>query len=184
MKDETSPQVAQTHNRRAWNSMVEDRHVFARPARDEQFRNPLAQVDGLGWLGPSMRGRRLLCLAAGGGRQGPLYAAAGAQVTVVDISPEMLALDREVAARRRLQIRTVEASMDDLSMFSSGEFEMVIQPVSTCYMPSVMAVYREVVTTVRRLLSGETISQDDGHRMTGKAGLAVLSPARHIGMWR
>ncbi|HJS08741.1 MAG TPA: class I SAM-dependent methyltransferase, partial [Pirellulales bacterium] len=83
-------------------------------------------------------------LAAGGGRQSALYAAAGAMVTVVDLSPAMLALDRQVAAERNLNIRTVEASMDDLSMLSAAEFDIVIQPVSTCYVPDVQRVYREV----------------------------------------
>ena len=49
----------------------------------------------------------------GGGSQRPLYAAAGAKVTVVDISGEMLALDRQVAAERGLDITCVQASMDD-----------------------------------------------------------------------
>jgi len=71
-------------------------------------------------------------------------AAAGASVTVVDISPEMLSLDRQVAAERGLNIRAVETSMDDLSAFAAAEFDIVIQPVSTCYVPSVARVYREV----------------------------------------
>ena len=70
---------------------------------------------GDSWLSGGVAGRRLLCLAAGGGRQSAFYAAAGAEVTVVDISPEMLLLDRQVAAERGLNIRSVEASMDDLS---------------------------------------------------------------------
>ena len=41
-------------------------------------------------------------------------------------------------------LSTVEASMDDLSMLPPGAFEIVIQPVSTCYAPDVAAVYREV----------------------------------------
>jgi SAM-dependent methyltransferase len=53
-----------------------------------------------------------LCLAAGGGRHGPLYAAAGANVIVVDLSAEMLALDRQAAAEGGYDIRTVQASMD------------------------------------------------------------------------
>ncbi len=73
------------------------------------------------------------------------YAAAGAEVTVVDISREMLALDREVAAERGLNIRVIEASMDDLSALSADKFEIVLQPVSTCYVPDVTNVYREVV---------------------------------------
>ena len=34
---------------------------------------------------------------------------------MVDISSEMLALDREVAAERGLDVEAIEASMDDLS---------------------------------------------------------------------
>ena len=132
------------HNRRAWDSLVRQRQRFTRPADDADFVNPLAAVDANGWLGPSIAGRRVLCLAAGGGRQSALYAAAGAIVTVVDLSDEMLALDREVAAERSLEIRTIEASMDNLSMLAASSFDIVIHPVSTCYVPDVAAVYREV----------------------------------------
>ena len=124
--------------------MVRDRQRFTRPARDEDFADPLKTIDGLGWLGPSIHGQRVLCLAAGGGKHGPLYAAAGAIVTVVDISPGMLELDREVAKERRLELQTVEASMDDLACFAAGAFDLVVQPVSTCYVPQIGPVYREV----------------------------------------
>jgi SAM-dependent methyltransferase len=140
---------AHEHNRRAWDALVRDKQRFTVPARDEDFANPLRTVDQLGWLGGDIRGRKLLCLAAGGGKHGPLYAAAGADVTVVDISPAMLELDREVAAERGLALRTVEASMDDLAAFSPGQFDIVIHPVSTCYVPEIAPVYREVARVVR-----------------------------------
>ena len=63
---------------------------------------------------------------------------------MVDISGEMLALDRQVARERRLDVQTVQASMDNLSMLPVGHFEIVIQPVSTCYVPDVGRVYAEV----------------------------------------
>jgi SAM-dependent methyltransferase len=132
------------HNRRAWDARVRASGRFTQPARDEDFRNPLAAVDAAGWLGPSIAGQRLLCLASGGGRQSALYATAGSKVTVVDISGEMLALDRQVAAERGLDVRAIEASMDNLSALASGSFEIVIQPVSTCYLPNILDVYREV----------------------------------------
>ena len=133
-----------SYNRRAWDEMAAKRQRFTRPAKDDDFVDPLKKVDQLGWLGGDIRGKRLLCLAAGGGKHGPLYAAAGAIVTVVDISPAQLELDREVAAKRRLELKTVAASMDELSMFATGEFEIVIHPVSTCYLPEIGPVYREV----------------------------------------
>jgi SAM-dependent methyltransferase len=122
---------------------------FTRAAADGDFVNPLATVDQVGWLGGDIRGKRLLCLGAGGGKHGPLYAAAGAVVTVVDISPAQLELDREVAAERRLELVTIEVSMDDMSMLASGEFDIVIQPVSTCYLPEIGPVYREVARVTR-----------------------------------
>lgn len=132
------------HNRRAWNARVERRQRFTQPAGDEEVAAPLATIDGAGWLVDGVQGKRVLCLAAGGGRQGPLYAAAGGIVTVVDLSPEMLAIDREVARERGQELQTVETSMDDLSMFAPGSFEIVIQPVSTCYLPAVAPVYQAV----------------------------------------
>jgi SAM-dependent methyltransferase len=147
--DERPASTAHDHNRRAWDGRVRGKQRFTRPAADEDFLNPLKTVDGLGWLGGDIRGRRVLCLAAGGGRQGALYAAAGGRVTVVDISPSMLELDRQVAAERQLDLRTVEASMDDLSMFAVGEFDIVIHPVSTCYLPQIFPVYREVARITR-----------------------------------
>ncbi|MEX2188239.1 MAG: class I SAM-dependent methyltransferase [Pirellulales bacterium] len=134
---------AHEHNRRAWDARARDGARFARPASDEEIARPGDLTDAAGWLG-DVRGKRLLCLAAGGGKHGPLYAAAGADVTVVDLSGEMLALDRQVAAEKRLTLRTVEASMDDLSALADAAFDVVCQPVSTCYVPDVVAVFREV----------------------------------------
>jgi ubiquinone/menaquinone biosynthesis C-methylase UbiE len=136
------------HNRQAWDARVRGQERFTRPAPDEEFRDPLAAVDAAGWLGGSIAGKRVLCLAAGGGRQSALYAAAGARVTVVDISAQMLAVDRQVAAERGLEIRTVEASMDDLAVLTPASFDIVVQPVSTCYVPDVGSVYRHVARVI------------------------------------
>jgi len=131
-------------NRRAWNERIQRRAWHTEPASEKDFLDPLAAVDDCGWLGDNVRGRRVLCLAAGGGKHGPLLAAAGAEVIVVDLSPAMLEQDRRVAAARGLTLRTVEASMDNLSMLPNAGFEIVIQPVSTCYVPDLATVYREV----------------------------------------
>jgi SAM-dependent methyltransferase len=141
--------IAIEHNAQAWDKLARRRVALARPAADADFREPLKTVDPLGWLGPSIAEEQVLCLAAGGGRQGALYAAAGARVTVVDVSSEMLALDRAVAAERGLDVRTMQASMDDLSMLAEGQFDIVIHPVSTCYVPDVAPVFREVARVTR-----------------------------------
>jgi len=94
-------------------------------------------------------GLDVLCLAAGGGKHGPLYAAAGARVTVVDLSPAMLALDRAVARERRIDLEIIEGSMDDLSMLAASRFDLVVHPVSTCYLPVVAEVFREVARVTK-----------------------------------
>ena len=137
------------HNKHAWNQLAKRGNRFATPASPADFSNPLASVDGPGWLGKSIAGKRVLCLAAGGGRQGPIYAKAGAIVTVVDISSEMLELDRQFSSQHDINLRVVETSMDDLSMFVDKSFDIVIQPVSTCYVPDVGLVYREVARVMK-----------------------------------
>lgn len=140
---------ARATNRDAWDKMARDGNQFARPAKDRDLASPLDTVDARGWLGGDIRGKQVLCLAAGGGKQSVIYAAAGAIVTVVDISPEMLRLDREVAQERGINVETVATSMDDLSMFESGRFEIVIQPVSTCYLPNIGDVFGGVARVTR-----------------------------------
>ncbi len=136
-------------NRKAWDRLVDRRNRFARPASDQDCHDPLAAVDGLGWLGGNIEGKELLCLAAGGGRQSAIYASAGARVTVVDISPGMLELDREVARERRLDIHVVEASMDDLRGLTPQSFDIAIHPVSTCYVPDVVKVFQQVARVLK-----------------------------------
>ena len=137
-------------NRKVYDAMADARDPLCRPATDAEIANPLATVDGAGWLGESIAGKNVLCLAAGGGRQSSLYAAAGANVTVVDISGAMLELDRRVAAERGYSFRLLETSMDDLSMCETGEFDIVIQPVSTCYLAKIMTVYQQVARVLRQ----------------------------------
>lgn len=142
------PSDARSHNRGAWDQLAKNQNRLAKPAKEKDFVDPLSRLDGKGWLG-EVSGRRILCLAAGGGRQGPLYASIGADVTVVDISPAMLELDRQVARDRGLKLRTVEASMDEMSALETSEFDIVIHPVSTCYVPDVRPVYLEVARVLR-----------------------------------
>ena len=141
--------AAHEHNRRAWDRRAERGDRFTKAVADDDVADPLAAVDGCGWLGGDIRGQRVLCLAAGGGRQSVLYAAAGAEVTVVDISGEMLALDRKVVAKRGLDVRCVETSMDDLSALADASFDIVVHPVSTCYVSDVQPVFAEVARVTR-----------------------------------
>jgi len=148
-----------THQRNkvAWDQLAASGSRFAKVATDEECKNPLKTLDTRGWLPKSVAGLQVLCLASGGGWQSILYASAGAQVTVVDISPEMLRLDAREAERRNLQIELLETSMDDLSALAEQSFDIVHQPVSTCYIPDLVAVYREIARVL--CVGGLYISQ-------------------------
>lgn len=141
-------------NARAWDLLAQGRAALARPAVDEAFADPrgwLGTGGGAGrrWMPERLDGLAVLCLAAGGGKHGPLYAAAGAKVTVLDISPAMLDLDRQVARERKIDLELLQGSMDDLSMLREGRFDLVIHPVSTCYLPDVARVFREVARVTK-----------------------------------
>ncbi|MCA9061085.1 MAG: class I SAM-dependent methyltransferase [Planctomycetaceae bacterium] len=136
-------------NRHTWNRLADSGSLFARVATDEECRRPLDVLDGRGWLPKDVSGMDVLCLASGGGWQAVLYAVAGARVTVVDLSDSMLALDEREAKRRGVSVQCVQASMDDLWMLADQSFDIVHQPVSTCYVPDLEAVYRQIALKLR-----------------------------------
>lgn len=94
------------------------------------------------WL-KDIKGKKVLCLAGAGGLQAPLLACAGAEVTVLDISENMLAKDRKVAAEQQLNIRIEKGNMCDLSRFPNDSFDYILNPTSLMYVPDVKPVFKE-----------------------------------------
>src|SRR5689334_1410195 len=114
----------------------------------EQFSRARQLLDPAGWF-PWRRLRTVLCLAGGGGQQGPLFASLGYEVTVVDLSPEQLEQDRATARRHGLTLDCVEADMQDLSALPQGSFDLVYQPVSSLYVADIRQCYRQVAAVTR-----------------------------------
>lgn len=146
------------HNRAAWDAEVASGNVWtlpvdeatvaaARAGRWEVVLTPQRPVPRE-WFG-DLAGARALCLASGGGQQGPVLAAAGAQVTVFDNSPAQLGQDRMVAERDGLSIETVEGDMCDLSAFADGAFDLVFHPCSNLFSAEVRPVWREAYRVLR-----------------------------------
>lgn len=156
------------YNRRAWNRLVDKGYRWTVPVGPEVtaaarrgewqiFLTPTRPVPRE-WF-PALPGRDVLCLASGGGQQGPILAAAGARVTVFDNSPRQLDQDRMVAERDGLEIATVEGDMRDLSVFTPDSFDLIVHPVSNTYVPDVRPVWREAHRVLRpggSLLAGFT----------------------------
>ncbi len=144
------------YNRKAWNGLVDRGNQWTVPTSPEAI---AAARDGrwgivltpslpvpASWFPkthPSLAGTRILCLASGGGQQGPILAAAGGEVTVFDLSDRQLDRDREVAAREDLAIETVRGDMRDLGCFEAGTFDLVVHPCSNAFVPEVRPVWRE-----------------------------------------
>ena len=147
------------YNRGAWDREVEKGNPWTVPVGPEVIAaarlgewsvllTPTRPVPR-SWV-PEMKGADVLCLASGGGQQGPIFAAAGARVTVFDNSPRQLAGDRAVAEREGLQIATVQGQMADLSVVPDESFDLVFHPVSNLFAPAVRPVWREAHRVLRR----------------------------------
>ena len=152
--DSSVSKVTLLKNAAAWDRLAKAHDALASPACDEAFTDPRNWLGTGGpadrpWLPSSLRGLEVLCLAAGGGKHGPIYAAAGASVTVVDLSASMLDLDRQVARERKLHLELIQSSMDELTMLENDYFDLVIHPVSSCYLPTLKQVFSEIVRVCR-----------------------------------
>ena len=154
------------YNRDAWNGLVRKENRWTVPvspeeiarARDDDFAIVLTPTKPVPreWFG-DLQGANVLCLASGGGQQGPILAAAGANVTVFDNSPGQLAQDQMVAEREGLKITTVEGDMRDLSEFADASFDLVFHPCSNTFVPDVQPVWNEAARVLKpggELLAG------------------------------
>ena len=139
-------------NQAGWDRRVEEQDVWTRPVSPEEvsrarqgdwsvFLTPNKPVPR-DWFG-EVAGRDILCLASGGGQQGPILAAAGARVVVFDASPRQLAQDEAVARRDGLSLVTQHGFMHDLSAFADGRFDLIFHPVSNAYAPDIAPLWRE-----------------------------------------
>ena len=105
------------YNSKAWDVLGDQGNKWTVPvdeatvarARNEDWSVQLTSLKPTprDWFPENMKGLDILCLASGGGQQGPTLAAAGAKVTVFDASVNQLAQDRIVAEREGLDINTV-----------------------------------------------------------------------------
>lgn len=147
-----------SYNKDAWNKQVEEGNRWTKVvepdviamARQGDFSIVLTENIPVPkrWF-PPLQGADVLCLASGGGQQGPILAAVGANVTVFDNSPSQLKQDQLVAEREALSLKTVEGDAADLSMFPDSSFDLVFNPCSTVFMADVRAVWRECARVLR-----------------------------------
>ena len=106
---------------------------------------------------PELKGCKVLGLASGGGQQMPVFAALGADCTVLDYSEKQLDNERMVAAREGYDIHIVRADMTKPLPFADNSFDLIFHPVANCYIEDVHHVWRECFRILRpggRLMAG------------------------------
>src|SRR5262249_9362263 len=131
-----------------WRALAQANALFTRPYLDLDANGARAKLDPHGFLG-DVTGKHVLCLAAGGGQQSAAFSLLGARVTVIDISAEQLARDREAAAHYSVAIETLQGDMRDLSLLDAHSFDIVWHPYSLNFVPDARAVFREVARIMR-----------------------------------
>lgn len=146
------------YNALAWDKAVERESRWTTPVSREEIAEARRGIWQIvltptkavppAWF-PRLDGADVLCLAGGGGQQGPILAAAGARVTIFDNSPQQLAQDRYVARREMLDLRTVEGDMRDLSAFGDASFDLIVHPTSNLFVPDIRPVWQEAHRVLR-----------------------------------
>ena len=94
------------------------------------------------WFG-SLKNKRLLGLASGGGQQMPIFAAQGAICTVLDYSEEQLASERRLSEQEGYAIEILRADMTRPLPFADETFDIIFHPVSNCYVHEVLPIWKE-----------------------------------------
>ncbi len=136
------------YNVERWRAMAESEALYTRPLLDLDAESARARVDERGWLG-DLDGRRVLCLAGGGGGDSAAFALLGARVTVLDLSEEQLERDRLAARHYGFEVETLRGDMRDLSGLHGRDFDVVAHSYSLNFVPDARAVFREVARVLR-----------------------------------
>ncbi len=154
------------HNQSAWDRQAKENCRWSTPVTAEEIADARAGRPRiiltpdtpvpLDWLG-ELTGRAVLCLSSAGGQQAPLLAAAGAHVTSYDLSAQQLALDRLVADREELELKTIQGDMRDLGALEDQSFDLIVHVCSNAFVPDVIPVWNECHRVLRsggELLAG------------------------------
>ncbi|MDR0948565.1 MAG: class I SAM-dependent methyltransferase [Lachnospiraceae bacterium] len=92
---------------------------------------------------PPLKGKKVLGLASGGGQQMPVFAAYGADCTLLDYSKKQLDSDRLVAEREGYRMELVQADMAKRFPFENETFDVIFHPVCNIYIEDVYHIWNE-----------------------------------------
>ena len=143
-------------NQDRWNKVNND---YTAPVTHEELKeakkHPISVALTVGKKVPQewfekANGKKILGLACGGGQQGPVFAAKGYDVTIMDFSTSQLQKDEMVAKREGLTIHTVQADMTKPFPFEDEMFDIIFNPVSNVYIEDLENMYKEAARVLKK----------------------------------
>ncbi len=146
-------------NRAAWDKQVDNKNKWTIPVNHETIEEarkgkwevvltPIKTVPR-NWF-PEMKNKNILCLASAGGQQAPVFASAGANVTLFDLSKKQLNQDKFVADRESLNIDITCGNMDTNFPFKDKSFDLIFNPISNCFISDVKNLWQECYRVLKR----------------------------------
>jgi len=133
------------YNKERWEELAKNNIEFSRPYLDLTPEKAKQVVDKEGILKESdINGKKVLCLAGGGGQQSAAFGLLNADVTVFDLSETQLERDQIAAKHYGLEIKAVQGDMRDLSCFDENEFNIVWHAHSINFVDNAITVFEQV----------------------------------------
>lgn len=171
------------HNETAWDNYVSKGNRWTLPVSEKEIEDarsgkwsivltPLKPVPH-DWF-PKLKNMKVLGLASGGGQQGPILAAVGAEVTIFDNSQKQLNQDQTISDRYGLNIKTIKGDMRNMSVFPDGSFDLIFNPCSVVFVDDVKAVWKEC----------SRVLKPGGILMTGLVNPVLFQMINHNGEFK
>lgn len=155
-------------NAKTWDKWSQEKFIWTVPLSKEQF-GKAKKGDWDIYLTPkkpvpkkwmeTLENKKVLGLASGGGQQGPILTSQGADVTILDYSQSQLDAEQSVAEREGYDINLVHGDMTKVLPFDDETFDLIIHPVSNCYVQDIHHVWKEAYRVLKKggtLISGFT----------------------------
>ncbi|MFT9041085.1 class I SAM-dependent methyltransferase [Schleiferilactobacillus harbinensis] len=159
MSEEKQPLNYQEINRQTVNQWVADGWEWGQPIGHAEYQrvaqggvphlvlSPTKPVPAA-WY-PDLHGKKVLGLASGGGQQGPLLTALGADVTIIDYADTKIQAEQLVAQREGYDITAIQGDVTKRLPFADEAFDLIVHPVANVYFAQVQPVWQEAFRVLK-----------------------------------
>jgi len=100
-------------------------------------------------LGSTVAGKDVLEIACGGGQSAAYLAEQGARVTGVDFSSEQLAHARAHVESKKVRVRFIESTVEDLSILEDSSFDIAFSAYALGFVEDIRRTFGEIRRVLR-----------------------------------